>query len=164
MINQSASSPGLSEPLPNDTPTHFDSLLTAPELPSSEGGGDISNSAAMLQPEEFHKVFCLAFNVGSAVTRLKSLTVNEGDDRAINCSRAIYDTCLEIPALHFLLQPGGKWGGRILAIGAFAIPMSLAVKDELQERHRAGAVSSAGGTSIPAPEDTLAKFNQMAGA
>lgn len=131
-------------PLPSSetvqAPTHFDDLISA--APDAEPVSAVDTT--LLNVDEFHKIFCLGFNVASSVTRLKSLAVDANDGAAKGCSAAIYETCLEIPALHFLLQPGGKWGGRILAIGAFVVPMSIGVKEELAERRKQILQSSIG--------------------
>lgn len=131
-------------PLPSsetvEIPTHFDDLISA--APDAEPVSAVDTT--LLNVDEFHKIFCLGFNVASSVTRLKSLAVDANDGAAKGCSAAIYETCLEIPALHFLLQPGGKWGGRILAIGAFVVPMSIGVKEELAERRKQVLQSSIG--------------------
>ena len=157
---EAASLPESQEPLPNsDAPSHFDELLDAPEV-SNENSAVARIDTTILSEDDFHKVFCLVFNVGSSVTRLSSLKVDESDAAAKGCSKAIYETCLEIPALHFVLQPGGKWGGRILAIGAFMVPMSMNLRDELMERAKAGAVVENGSKSQGNPLDVLKEFDK----
>lgn len=151
------SSQELPAPLPNDTPSHFDDLIaadTATEAAVQSG----ASHAPVLNAEDFHKVFCTAFNVGSAVTGLKSLEVAENDDKARACSLAVFETCQDIPALNFLLQPGGKWGVRIMAIAAFTLPMARGVSQELQARQSGGESVAAGPKGNPA--DMLKVFNK----
>jgi hypothetical protein len=98
---------------------------------------DGMGNALVLKPDEFHKMFCFAFNMGSTISGLQSLAVDDKDGAALACSSSLYEMCLEIPALHFLVSPQGKWGTRIIGIGAFAVPMALAVAKEARERQPA---------------------------
>lgn len=94
--------------------------------------------AGALDQEQFHAVFCAGFSAASLITGIKSLHVDEADGKARAATGALYETIQDIPALHFLLEPQGKWLGRAVAIGTFAIPMARGVAVELQER-RTGA-------------------------
>lgn len=142
-------------PLTIDAPTHFDTLIE--NAPAEEISSGVVSGAKTLSADEFHKVFCLAFNMSSKMSGLKSLEVDEADGAAVACSSALYETCLEIPALHFLVQPQGKWGTRIIGIGAFAVPMAIAVTAEVKEKRlgQSGAVSgqSESGVINPAKVD-----------
>lgn len=127
---------GQQSPTENDSVTHFDELLIAPEASGliDDGSGIATVPEAQLSKEEFHKAFCMAFNVTSSVTRLKSLAVDPKDGVAIAASEAIFETASEIPALSFLLSPGGKWGGRAIVVAAFVIPIATGVREELSAR------------------------------
>lgn len=125
-------------------PTHFDSLIdnAAPE--------QVEDKALVLNNEEFHKLFCMAFNTGSAISGLKSLEVDDADGSVIACTNSIHEMCLEIPALRFLIQPQGKWGTRIFAIGAFAVPMALAVTAEVKQKRK-----TVEGVAVPMGENAV---------
>lgn len=127
-------------------PDHFDDLLQGPSAPS--GGGTVLPSN-MLDKESFHKVFVGVFNVASVLTHLQSLKVANDDGNGRAASDALYETILDIPALHFLLEPQGKWAGRIMCIGMFAVPMAINVQAELAARTatRGGSSSGGGGDS-----------------
>lgn len=112
-----------------DDGAHIDTLIAV-----AEEEAPASLPVNRLSKEDFHRVFCTGFTVSSHVTGLKSLAVDEHDGKARAASEALYETILDIPALHFMLSPGGKWGGRIMAIAAFAIPMARGVQDELVAR------------------------------
>jgi hypothetical protein len=119
----------------DDLPNHFDDLI------DNSGGDDGGNgdepptpSVDMLDQEAFHALFCVGFNTASTITKLQSLAVNKDDDGCINCTRAIYDTIYDIPMLHFMLKPSGKWMERALAIGMFTVPMAMGVSQELAIR------------------------------
>lgn len=137
--------------------THFDNLIGVPETDGTIQKEDGTIRPPQMTREEFHKAFCLVFNVTSSITRLKSLSVDPKDGAALGASEAIYDTAAEIPALNFLLQPGGKWGGRALMVGAFALPMAHSVKEELAQRSGAGAVKKPEDTALTDAQ-TLSKF------
>lgn len=125
-----------------DVPQHFDDLIDA--APSG-GGGDNGGSipSTMLDKDAFHKMFVGIFGVASVLTHLQSLKVSGEDANARAASDALYETIVDIPALHFLLEPQGKWAGRVMCIGMFAVPMALNVQAELAARGR---------TSRAAPE------------
>lgn len=120
----------------DEPPSHFDGLIDdAPDtLPVHHDGG---YNEAMLDKEAFHALFCGSFEVGSLMTGLKSLHVDKGDGKAVAASAALYDTILDVPMLHFMLKPQGKWMARVMAMGMFGFSMSQAVKAELSERQRA---------------------------
>lgn len=115
-------------------PTHFDDLLTAPEAMQEPG----APAPVRLDRAGFCATFQAVFDVAHGVTGLKALQVPKGDPRAQGCAEALYETIEDVPALHFLLYPQGKWLPRICAIGAFTIPMGRAVALELQERKGGG--------------------------
>ncbi len=93
-------------------------------------------SSVMLRKEDFYSLFRTGFKISHNVTGLKSLDLPEEDKGAKDCSDALYDCVVDIPALHFILMPGNKWLERSIAIGAFSIPMVISVKGELQARRQ----------------------------
>lgn len=122
------------QPSSTDAPDHFDVLFDGPEIP---GGGNPPGEPpgpGILGKDEFFLVFIGGFKVAAIVTHLKSVEVNQDDRTARAACDAIYDTVNEIPALRFLLEPQGKWMGRVMAIGMFAVPMALNVQAELSAR------------------------------
>ena len=123
------------------TPTHFDSLLNGADMPVQDTAAPMSpaqeqGGTGKIQREDFHKLFLTGFNVAHNLTGYKSLKVSPEDSAAQDCSTAIYDTILDIPALHFLLNPSNKWMDRAVAIGAFTIPMAIAVKTEAAQKKK----------------------------
>lgn len=156
--NEEEFSQGSPEHSTNDAPSHFDDLI-AEEEPQG-AGAILAENGAVLSEDDFHKVFVLCFTVSHNVTKLNSLKVEDGDGSARNCSKAIYDTILEIPALHFLLNPSGKWGQRAFMIGSFALPMAMNVRTEIAARNvrpRQGQAQPEQKANI-APSDMLSKF------
>lgn len=121
-------------PSSTDVPEHFDVLFDGPDLP---GGGNPPGEPpgpAILGKDEFFLVFIGGFKVAAIVTHLKSVEVNQDDRTARAACDAIYDTLNEIPALRFMLEPQGKWMGRVMAIGMFTVPMAMNVQAELAAR------------------------------
>ncbi len=142
----------------SDEPSHFDDLIAEP-IPAGSGGGDGGQVTPMLGKDEFFKLFVGGFTVAGALTQLKSLKVEETDEKARAASDALYETISDIPALHFLLEPQGKWMGRVVCIGMFVVPMSLNVRNELAARASVkpkqagpGKTATAGTIIVPNPD------------
>ena len=123
----------LSASLPSDIPDHFDDLI-------NEAASDLGIAAApaatsnMLSPDDFHKLFVGGFKAGHKLTGLQSLKLDDGDEGARDCAYAIHETIVDVPMLHFILQPGNKWLDRAFAIGLFTVPMAISVRAELAAR------------------------------
>jgi hypothetical protein len=77
-------------------------------------------------------------------------------------AKAIYDTIAEVPTLHFLLKPGGKWAERAAAIGLYAVPVAIAVKAEAAAKRAAKAepkrVAAPGAPPAPSAEVLQSDF------
>lgn len=133
-------------------PDHFDDLLSGPEI-SGVSAGD-SLPPGMLGKDEFFKVFCMVFKVASIGARLKSMDVDPQDEAARAASDAVYETCAEIPALNFILQPQGRVMGRVAAIGMFVVPMAMNVQAEIAARqvsHKNAPDAPAGSKAMVVP-------------
>lgn len=120
---------------------HFAGIETdEPEGYEPEGGegSDGLSGPGRLTKEQFRKTFTGAFNVGGTVTKLRSLCIEpdamEGAEAAAD---AIYDTALEIPWLHWMVEPNNIHVQRAVVIGAFTVPKALAVRGELAARREA---------------------------
>lgn len=128
-------------------PDHFDDLLEGPAGPSGPSGGGTVLPPNVLDKDAFHRLFVGVFSVASVLTHLQSLKVSNDDGSARAASDALYETILDIPALHFLLEPQGKWAGRVMCIGMFAVPMAINVQAELAARSRIRTPEGGGGSS-----------------
>lgn len=123
---------------PNSGPAHLDALLDGP------GAGESFDQAAAPSParltrDEFATAFRGGFQAAHEFSGLKSLDVSDKEDRARACAFALYDTILDIPSLHWILDPRGKWAGRAFAIGMFVVPVGASVARELREQKRGQA-------------------------
>lgn len=130
---ETVSSPVSSTDAPPEWASDLGVERGTPEQAEAEAQG-VQYASEFLDKESWHKVFCAGFCAASSMTGFQSLHVDETDGRAIGCTDALYETFLEIPALHFLLKPPGKWAARAFAIGAFTLPMAKGVQMEIAER------------------------------
>lgn len=142
--------PPLNTSSPNESTTHIDRLIadTEDSLAGAPIGGAIAPTAGMLKKDEFHKSFIAVFKFGHGMSGLQSLHIPpERAGAAEECTSALYESIIDIPALHFMLKPGNKWWGRALAIGTFTIPMAIGVSAELRARVAARHRQSSGSAS-----------------
>lgn len=65
---------------------------------------------------------------------LQSLVIAESDQAARQASDAIYETCLEVPALRFLIEPTNKWLQRALIVGGFGYGVYASCMAEIAAR------------------------------
>lgn len=138
-----------------EEPSHFDHLLH--KFPdenhgenTQEDGADPLNDAlngeqsgpGIVGPEEFEKFYFKGIlNLASMFTGLQSLKLpnsHVSDEDTAQASRALYDSIVDVPFLHFLLRPGGKWAERGFTLFIFGAGMAEAVKAE-REAIRAAA-------------------------
>lgn len=120
-----------------DAPTHFDGLIE--QAQATDAIAQAPAAPVMLGSDEFTKLFFAGFNVAHGISGLQSLKIPEGDSSATACAGALHETIMDIPSLHFLLMPQGKWIPRIMAIAAFTIPVGRGVADEMRERRKPAA-------------------------
>lgn len=58
--------------------------------------------------------------------------LNEGNPQAVAAIDCLYDSIMDVPQLHWLLNPGGKWAQRGFAIGMFFIPFGFALYKDIK--------------------------------
>jgi hypothetical protein len=97
-------------------------------------GGPGSPVEAFLSPEAFQAGLEAAFSLGGHLAGLSTLLRAPADPTFPPASRALYDTIRDVPALHFLIKPGGVWIQRAATIGLFAVPVAIGVGQELRAR------------------------------
>lgn len=143
------SSPDPSNPSPPETnpgnsgstTEHLDRIV----LPGAEAAaappGDEPPAAppgGIVGKDEFFTAFRALFaapNVWRAYkgrAALQSLKIEADDAAARQASDALYDTCLDVPWLRWLLAPENKWLERAVVIGTFAYARGTAVSVELR--------------------------------
>ena len=87
------------------------------------------------------------------MTGLQSLGKGAADPAARDATGAMYDICIDTPALHFLVQPGSIWLQRAMAIGAWTIPMAMGCAAEIAQRKRGGAPPANDSSPRPANDN-----------
>ena len=149
--NQTKATEASAEPLNTSSPqidaepTHFDDLISDAEASEFEHE-QAEVRSNMLTQEDFRTLWVKGFGGASMLTGIKALSLpnsHVGIEEAEMCADAIYETILDIPALHFMLNPSNKWLERAMVIGMFTMGMRNAVIQEAIERRneQAGAQS-----------------------
>lgn len=135
-----ASAPPLntSSPETNNEATHFDDLIAQhEEVQAQEAQSAIT--ATMLTQEEFRESFIGLHGVASAFSGLQSIALPNNriqQATANEIADTLYETILDIPMLHFILQPGNKWLGRGFMLIVYIQGMRGAVIEELRAKNQ----------------------------
>jgi hypothetical protein len=142
--NQPSESQNSQSPKISSDSSHLDGIAVEEfEGVDVETGEELLEDSApeILTSEQFFAVFCGVFSISSAVTRLESLRVETTEQTARECSDALYETALEVPAFRFLVEPSSIWMQRGMIVLAFALPKAQAVRMELLSKKAAKDVS-----------------------
>ena len=122
--------------------SHLDALIADFEdIEQQETTQQMVVSGVLMDKAGFRTVFFggaeFAKNFKPEYQSLKML--NEGNPQAVAAIDCLYDSIMDVPQLHWLLNPGGKWAQRGFAIGMFFIPFGFAlykdIKSEKQTAH-----------------------------
>lgn len=131
---------------------HLDGLSVEEPAGGTEQGpvpsGVDLGPAGFIPVDAFTATLTLTFHLSGGMLGLKSLTEAPGQPTYQPAAEALYHTIVDTPSMHFLIQPGGVWMQRAIAMGAFALPLGYTVKAELAER-RKNRPQSAGNASPP---------------
>lgn len=117
------------------------------ETGGGEGAGT-GRTAALLAPDEFFVAFRALIGAPNivlyarGVEPLQTLQISEADPAARAASDALYETCLDVPWMRFLIQPESKWAQRSLVVGSFAVGLVQGVRAELAARADAAAAAA----------------------
>ena len=127
-------------------PDHFDHLINeAEEAEAEEGRAAIS--AAMLTQEQFRQSFIGLHGMASSFTGWQSIALPNSQINAATANEVadtLYETILDVPMLHFLIQPGNKWLGRALVMAVYVQGMRGAVMAERAEKRKAAGKADFG--------------------
>ena len=119
--------------------------------------GAITTQGGFITYEAFHGGFCSALELGGHLGQLQTLVNAPKQESCPDATKAMYDICVETPALHFLIKPGSIWVQRAFAIGSFIVPVGLGCVGEI--RIKAGAVNK-----NPLNKDSLNKAQEAPAA
>lgn len=90
-----------------------------------------------MSDELFYRMFLSMFsNAGRGVllvrgVELQTLKAVKSMEDAREVSDAIYDSCCDIPFMHWLIKPGSGWAARAFVIGGFGLSIYMGVSAEL---------------------------------
>lgn len=119
------------------SPDHLDSIeveqLEAEAAPPAAEGLPIG-ADGLLSAEAFAAGLRHALTLGGHLTGLQALLASPEAPTFPDAARGIYETLRELPALHFLIRPGGLWIQRAAAILVWAVPVGAACRAELRAR------------------------------
>lgn len=112
--------------------------------------------AGLLTPDQFFHSFRGMFSLPNVFVAppLSSLEIRENDHQARMVSDKLYDICLKVSWLKWMVKPGGEWAQAAVIIGPWAITMATSVRAELAERRaeRLAAIQAAKRQAGHAPE------------
>lgn len=149
--SQPQESPGTSAG--SESGEHLDGIVLPPEnegdAPGASPAGD-----GFVPLDVFQQGFDLTFTLLGQLTGLETLKLAPSSDAARPASQAIYETCVEVPWLHWLIRPEGRWLQRVFTVGAFAVPVAVGVRVELAaRRNQAASPEPQGSPREAAPAD-----------
>lgn len=116
----------------NEDVGYFDHFIEEGESIQQEQAMQ-SVQSGMLSQDQFRETFIGMHGIGSAMTGIKALALpnnNINADLANEVADTIYETILDVPMFHFILQPGNKWLGRGFVMIAYVQGMRTAIAQE----------------------------------
>ena len=134
------------EPSPEET------AASAAGLVDSGRTGDDGRKIYLVSREVFYVGFCKAQKMAGLGLEIKTLVLAPELDEGREASDAIYDTAAETPALHWMLNPSGKWIPRLAAIGMYSMVLKAGLVQEAKARKAAKAAAEE-----PAPAAAAAR-------
>lgn len=129
--------PSIDEPInPDIDGSHILDLIGGDPL---EDGADeeapLAGHNKNLPKEEWCKLLAGAIKMGGHMSSFETLkAVDYANPEASEGLGAMYDTIEDIPSLHWLLKPFGKWAMRIIAISAFVLPLVKGCAGEIKQK------------------------------
>jgi len=129
--SQPQESPGISEG--SQGGEHLDGIILPLEDEGDTPGAPLAGDG-FVGLKVFQQGFDLTFTLFGQLTGLETLKLAPASEASRPASQAIYETCVEVPWLHWLIRPEGKWLQRAFTVGAFAVPLAVGVRVELAAR------------------------------
>lgn len=113
---------------------HLEAVQPDPGAAAADGlpvGAD-----GLLSVEAFTTGLRHALTLGGHVTGLQTLLRSPDEATFPDGATAMYESIRAVPALHFLIRPGGLWLQRAAAIAVWAVPVAAGCRAELRDRAR----------------------------
>lgn len=133
------------DPATVPAPTGYDDAAGASATEASAPGepsppaAPAEGAAKPLSFDEWYAFVHAMSNAAAMRFQLKSLAWHRDRPDARAAFEALYETCSEIPALRFVISPGGKWGKRIACMAMFFLPLAMSLRAELEAKRRGAA-------------------------
>jgi len=134
-----AESASSSAPEPDQAPEHLDAIEieieadSSADEPSGPAGGPIG-ADGLLTGAAFADGLGKVLLITGHATGLETVLRSPDEPTYPDAAGAMYDAIRDVPALHFLLRPGGLWVQRAAAIALWAVPLGAGVRRELRTR------------------------------
>ena len=136
------------DPTTVPAPTGYDeaagAAATEPPAPGepSPPAAPAEGATKPLTFEDWYSFVHAMSNAAAMKFQLRSLAWHRDRPDARAAFEALYETCSEISALHFVISPGGKWGKRIACMAMFFLPLAMSLRVEIEAKRRGGAASA----------------------
>lgn len=133
------------DPATIPAPTGYDEAAgasaTEPPAPgeASPPAAPAEGQTKPLTFEEWYSFVHAMSNAAAMKFQLRSLAWHRDRPDARAAFEALYETCSDIPALHFVISPGGKWGKRVACMAMFFLPLAMSLRAELEAKRRGAA-------------------------
>jgi hypothetical protein len=108
----------------------------------AEHGTDQAAAGGRLTAEQFEHGLAMSLRLGGNLCGLRTLASSPDSPQYRDAAAAIYESAAEIPWLAWLLEPQSVWLQRIIAVGAWAVPVAIGVRGELSENRRQAAAAA----------------------
>lgn len=129
--------------------THIDALID--DFEADEKEVEIQsriNSGDLIDKAGFRTLFFggaeICRNFKPDYQSLKML--DDSNLAAVNAINTLHECIMDVPQLHWLLNPGGKWAQRGFALAIFFVPFSIALIKDIKGQPK--TASQAGKTAI----------------
>lgn len=117
------------------SPDHLVGLIGNDFNPEEEFDENIGHDNSILGKEDWSKLIAQGFMFSGVVFKYETLkAVSYSDDVTKEAFHALYDTFYDMPRMHFVLRPFGKWATRAAMISAFALPLGAGLNGERKAR------------------------------
>lgn len=102
--------------------------------PATASDGLPLGADGLLSVEAFAGGLRHALTLAGHLTGLQALLTSPAAPTYPDAATAIYESIRAVPALHFLIRPGGLWLQRAAAVMVWVVPVGAGVRAELRAR------------------------------
>lgn len=116
--------------------SHFDHLIDEAETEHAQQR-QAEVSATMITKDQFRQSFIGLHGMAASFSGVQSLALpnsHVNEQTANEVADTIYETIMDVPMMHFILQPGNKWLGRAFVMAVYVQGMRGAIAAEMATR------------------------------